>query len=51
MKKARRYATFAEASEAAMDIEDEGAGSDEATTFEPVYLANSPAPIQVEDRT
>ena len=37
--------------EAAMDVEDEGVGSDEATTFESVTLANSPAPIQVEDHT
>lgn len=51
MKKERRYATFAEASEVAMDIEDEGAWSNEATTFEAVYLANSPALIKVEDRT
>ena len=40
-----------EVSEAAMDIEDQGTWFDDATTFEPVYLANLPAPIQVEDQT
>ena len=49
MKKARRYATFAEAAKATMGIEDEGVGFDEATTFEPVHLANSV--VQVEDRS
>ena len=34
-----------------MDIEDDEARSDEATTFEPIYLANSPTPIQIEDQT
>lgn len=32
-----------------MDIEDEGASFDEATAFEPINLANSSIPIQVED--
>lgn len=48
MKKARRYATF---SKVAMDREDEGASSDEATTFEPITLAKSHVHVQVEDRT
>ena len=48
MKKAWRYTTFVVTIEVAMDIKDEGAGSNDATTFEPVHLANSI--VQVEDR-
>lgn len=49
MKKARRYITFVQAMKATMDVEDEGVGSYEATTYEPITLANSFTLIQVED--
>ena len=49
MKKAQRCATFVAATKVAMDIEDEGSVSDDATTFEPVHLENST--VHVEDRT